>query len=251
MKDILGIIPARYASTRFPGKPLVTLGKMSMIERVYRAISDVLEHVLIATDDKRIQDHVESFGGEVVMTSEKHRSGTDRCAEAMEIYAGSRLTNFNIVLNVQGDEPFIRDDQIRSICECFTDKTVEIATLIKPIDDSRVIFDPNRPKVVVDAKDFAMYFSRSPIPFVRDLPADKWMNSHRFFQHIGMYAYRKDILQKLSMLKPGILERVESLEQLRWLEHGFRIKTAVTQYESFGIDTPADLENAKKLGLFE
>lgn len=250
METSLGIIPARYASTRFPGKPLVRLGEKSMISRVYDAVSSVMENLVVATDDRRIEAHVKEFGGQVVMTSEAHRSGTDRCAEALDIFEKQQLRKFNIVINIQGDEPFIRPDQIQSICDSFDKDTVDIATLMKRIENSDVIHDPNRPKIVADKAGFALYFSRSAIPFLRDVPTSEWVNSQIFYQHIGLYGYRSDVLRKLCQLAPGILEKAESLEQLRWLENGFRIKTALTEHESFGIDTPADLERASELGLF-
>ncbi len=248
--QILGIIPARYASTRFPGKPLADLGGKSMIRRVVQSASAVLSHVLVATDDDRIRSEVESFGGQVVMTDPLHASGTDRCAEALQIVSESSLTKFNVVVNIQGDEPFLRPDQLQAVCDSFDDENVDIATLIKPIETREIIFDPNRPKVVIDNRGFALYFSRSPIPYLRDVPDADWHSRHTYFQHIGLYAYRTGVLRKITSLPQSILERAESLEQLRWLGNGYRIKAIETAYESFGIDTPEDLERARRNGLF-
>jgi 3-deoxy-manno-octulosonate cytidylyltransferase (CMP-KDO synthetase) len=247
--NFLGIIPSRYASTRFPGKPLADIGGKTMIQRVYESVSGALKDVVVATDDERIFKEVRDFGGKAVMTSASHKSGTDRCAEALDIYEKDAETKFDVVINIQGDEPFIRTDQIRAIMNCFSDLNTEIATLIKKIDDNATVFNSNRPKVVINRNDFALYFSRSPIPAVRDAQNAEWHNKHTFYQHIGMYAYRSYVLHELSNLPQGTLEKAESLEQLRWLENGYRIKTALTEFDSYGIDTPADLENAIKLGL--
>lgn len=249
--NFLGIIPSRYASTRFPGKPLADIAGKPMIRRVYESVAGSLNDVIVATDDERIYNAVKNFGGRVVMTSPSHKSGTDRCAEALDIYEKSTSVTFDVVINIQGDEPFIRDDQIQAIRDCFSDVNTEIATLIKKIENNTVIFDPNRPKVVINKKNFALYFSRSPIPAIRDIENEKWHEKHIFYQHIGMYAYRSDVLRKLSSLPQGILEKAESLEQLRWLENGYKIKTALTKFESYGIDTPEDLEKAVKLGLIK
>jgi 3-deoxy-manno-octulosonate cytidylyltransferase (CMP-KDO synthetase) len=242
MTTFIGIIPARYASSRFPGKPLVDIAGKSMIQRVYERAASVIADVVVATDDNRIFQAVRNFSGFAVMTSEHHRSGTDRCAEALNLFSNTTGRKFDVVVNIQGDEPFIRPEQIDQLKNCFDDHMTQIATLIKPISNNEVVFDPNRPKVVVDINGFAMYFSRSPIPYLRDKDSSDWFGSYHFFQHIGMYAYRSDVLQLLTGLQPGILEKAESLEQLRWLENGYRIKTAITDIESYGIDTPADLE---------
>jgi 3-deoxy-manno-octulosonate cytidylyltransferase (CMP-KDO synthetase) len=247
----LGIIPARYASTRFPGKPLADIGGKSMIRRVYESASVVLQNVVVATDDPRIYDEVISFGGQSVMTLPDHQSGTDRCAEALDQIEKSSPLSFDVIINIQGDEPFIKAEQIRAIQSCFTSREeVQIATLIKEIEDHAIIFDPNRPKVVTDKSGFALYFSRSPIPYLRNSGEGDWLKHHVFYQHIGMYAYTSQVLRKISKLPRGTLEKAESLEQLRWLEHGYSIKTAVTELESYGIDTPEDLQRAIDQGLF-
>lgn len=251
MDTFIGIIPARYASSRFPGKPLADIAGKSMIQRVYERASACIEFVIVATDDFRIKNAVENFGGRVVMTSEKHKSGTDRCAEALQIINQKMESEFSVVINIQGDEPFIRSEQIDTIKDCFEDPSTQIATLIKPVEDKAVIFDPNKPKVIIDKFGFALYFSRSPIPYIRGTEKELWYKEHTFFQHIGLYAYRINILNTITDLPPGKLEKAESLEQLRWLENGFRIKTAVTSFESFGIDTPEDLVKAIAIGLID
>jgi len=238
------IIPARFLSTRFPGKPLAILGDKPIIQWVYENASKTIPHVYVATDDERIFDTVEAFGGKAVYTSPNHQSGTDRCAEAARKVA--ETLQVDVVINVQGDEPFIRPEQIEALKACFNTSETEIATLIKPITNAAEITNINRPKVVINKNQEALYFSRSPIPFVRDAKPEEWISRNTFYSHIGMYAYRFDVLQKLTQLPVGLLEKAESLEQLRWLENGFRIKTAPTTFENIGIDTPEDLENAKK-----
>ncbi|MFY9152459.1 MAG: 3-deoxy-manno-octulosonate cytidylyltransferase [Prolixibacteraceae bacterium] len=242
--NFIGIIPARYQSTRFPGKPLATLGDKLIVQWVYENAKKVLDHVYVATDDERIFQAVEAFGGKAVYTSADHQSGTDRCAEAARNL--SAQLKFDVVINIQGDEPFIRPEQVEGLKNCFNSPETEIATLIKPIVNATEITNINRPKVVISKNQDALYFSRSPIPFVRDSQPEEWIARNTFFSHIGMYAYRADVLQELTKLEVGILEKAESLEQLRWLENGYRIKTARTQFENIGIDTPEDLENAKK-----
>ena len=241
----IGIIPARYASTRFPGKPLAQLGGKCVIERVWEQVASVLDHVAVATDDQRIADVVWGFGGVAVMTRADHPSGTDRCREAFERLGGAE----DVVINIQGDEPFIQADQLRAIMQCFDDEATDIATLIKPFDPSRPVselINPNTPKVVVDAKMNARYFSRSVIPYVRGVEQRQWPASTQFYTHIGMYAYRADVLAQITRLPQSRLEKAESLEQLRWLENGYTIKTAVTTIETIGIDTPADLMRAEQ-----
>lgn len=249
MTSFLGIIPARFASTRFPGKPLADIKGKTMIQRVYEQASKALEQVVVATDDSKIVSAVENFGGKVVMTSETHQSGTDRCFEALQIVEKENDSLFDVVINIQGDEPFIRQDQIELLKKCFVEAHIDIATLVKQIENESIVFDPNKPKVILNNNQEALYFSRSPIPFVRGEKKEKWLDSHVFFQHIGMYAYRVKALREITSLKQSSLEKAESLEQLRWLENGYKIKTAITQYESFGIDTPADLKRALDLDL--
>ncbi|OFX53858.1 MAG: 3-deoxy-manno-octulosonate cytidylyltransferase [Bacteroidetes bacterium GWB2_41_8] len=241
----IGIIPARFQSTRFPGKPLVMLGEKPIIQWVYENAKKALDEVYVATDDERIFRAVEAFGGKAVYTSPNHQSGTDRCAEAAQKVA--EQLRFDVVINIQGDEPFIRPEQVEGLKACFDSPETEIATLIKPITNPEEISNINRPKVVINKKNEAMYFSRSPIPFVRDCKPEDWISRNTFFSHIGMYAYRFDILLELTKLPIGELEKAESLEQLRWLENGYRIRTAQTLFENIGIDTPEDLEQAKRL----
>ena len=239
----IGIIPARYASTRFPGKPLAMLGDMTVIERVYRQVSLVLDNVIVATDDTRIADAVTAFGGKAVMTSTEHRSGTDRCYEAYINNGG----NEDVIINIQGDEPFIHPNQIKSIMQCFDSDDTDIATLIRPFDKNlpfEKLQNPNSPKVVVGTDMKALYFSRSVIPYLRNIEQDKWPASHQYYTHIGMYAYKADVLARITKLPQSPLEIAESLEQLRWLENGFVIKTAISNIETIGIDTPQDLERA-------
>jgi len=239
-----GIIPARYASTRFPGKPLAMINGKPMIRRVYEQAQKSIETIFVATDDQRIFDVVAGFGGNAVMTSADHQSGTDRCAEAAEIITLRIGTPIDVVVNIQGDEPFIRPEQIELLKSCFDDETVEIATLVRKTGKGEDIFNPNQPKVVLDKSGNAIYFSRAAIPFIRNLGESLWSENHSFYKHLGLYAYTLTALKKITKLPAGTLEKAESLEQLRWLENGFRIRTATTEYESIGIDTPADLERA-------
>jgi 3-deoxy-manno-octulosonate cytidylyltransferase (CMP-KDO synthetase) len=240
----IAIIPARYQSTRFPGKSLALINNKSMIQWVYENVVNAVSDAWVATDDERIFNAVESFGGKAVETLSTHQSGTDRCAEAARIIAED--IDFDVVINVQGDEPFIQSQQIELLKSCFT-TDAEIATLIKRIETTEELFNPNRPKVVTDNCQNALYFSRSPIPFVRSTDNNNWLSQCTFWAHIGMYAYKTDVLQKISKLKHGVLEQAESLEQLRWLENGFKIKTAETLHQSIGIDTPEDLIQALQL----
>lgn len=241
----IAIIPARYASTRFPGKPLAQLGGQSVIERVYRQVSGVIEDVVVATDDERIYSAVEAFGGRVVMTSAEHRSGTDRCWEA---YC-KQDEQFDVVINVQGDEPFISASQLRAIISCFEDENTDIATLVKPFtkeDGLSALENPNTPKVVLDAKMRAIYFSRSVIPFLRGVEREQWLSHHTFYKHIGMYAFRSEVLEQITSLEQSVLEKAESLEQLRWLENGYKIGVGITEEETIGIDTTEDLQRAEE-----
>lgn len=238
----ISIIPARYASTRFPGKPLALLCGKSVIQRVYEKVSDIIEETWVATDDERIFNAVKDFGGKAVMTRNDHKSGTDRIEEAIEKIGG----DFDVVINVQGDEPFIQASQIKTVCDCFDDPSTEIATLGKPFgNDMDAVSNPNSPKIVVDKRGYAMYFSRSIIPFVRGKDKKEWPFSYPFLKHIGLYAYRRNVLKEVTQLPQGELEKAESLEQLRWLENGYRIKVGLTDVETVGIDTPEDLARAE------
>lgn len=247
--NFLGIIPARYASTRFPGKPLADINGKPMIQKVYEQTLKALDHVWVATDDERIEKAVKDFGGNVVMTSTEHQSGTDRIAEAVSIISKDSDISFDVVINIQGDEPFIQPEQINAVKTCFNNQETEIATLIKPIQIDDEIFDPNKVKVVVGNDMKALYFSRSPIPYLRGVDKEEWLNKGSFFKHIGMYAYRLKTLQEVTKLPQSKLELAESLEQLRWLENGYWIQTEITEHESIGIDTPEDLQRVKEMGL--
>jgi len=242
-----GIIPARYASSRFPGKPLVLIGNKPMIQRVYEQASKALGMVYVATDDKRIFESVMSFGGKAIMTSPDHMSGTDRCSEAVTTIMDETGKNIDVVINIQGDEPFIKPEQIRLLMECFDDETVELATLVRETAPEEDLFNPNQPKVILNSKRDAIYFSRAAIPFIRDTEMSNWSKNHIFYKHLGIYGYRTETLKKITRLERSPLEIAESLEQNRWIENGFCIRTAVTSSESIGIDTPDDLEKAKKL----
>lgn len=244
----LALIPARYASSRFPGKPLADIHGKPMIRRVYERCATVFgTDCYVATDDSRIQEAVRAFGGQVIMTSAAHRSGTDRCAEALD--TAERLTGhtFDIVVNIQGDEPFIATEQLEQIRGCFDDPATQIATLVKPFTPAENIFNENSPKVVLSSTGDALCFSRSAIPFLRGVPREEWQGKHTYYKHIGLYAYRSNVLRAVTKLPPSPLEKAESLEQLRWLENGYRIRTAVTTLESHAIDTPEDLRNVLTL----
>jgi 3-deoxy-manno-octulosonate cytidylyltransferase (CMP-KDO synthetase) len=238
---ILGIIPSRYASTRFPAKSLVDIAGKSMVQRVVEQVlkSTLITDVVVATDDQRIFDHVKEFGGNVCMTASDHQSGTDRCQEALQ---GQRDV-YDYVINIQGDEPFIQPSQIDQLAQLLDGKT-QLATLIKPIDQKDQINDSNVVKVVKNLIDEAVYFSRSPIPYQPNAVQSEWLSNHTYYKHIGIYAYRADILGQITQLPISMLEKAESLEQLRWIENGYCIKTAITQHESIGIDTPEDLKKA-------
>jgi len=240
---ILGIIPARFASTRFPGKPLIEIGGKTMIERVYIQSKKckLLSEVVVATDDNRIFDHVISFGGKAILTSENHQSGTDRCAEVADKY-----TDYDVVINIQGDEPFIDPEQIEVLCNCFLHQQAEIATLIRPITNVSILENANSPKVVINLNNEALYFSRSVIPFIRNQEKENWANHFPFYQHIGIYGYKTKTLKEIAGLKPSSLELAENLEQLRWLENGYKIKTAVSSHLSLSIDSPEDLKDIER-----
>jgi len=239
-----GIIPARYASSRFPGKPLVIIGNKTMVQRVYEQAlkSDIL--VYVATDDERIFEAVKKFGGNTVMTSPEHPSGTDRCAEAVDSIMKETGRQIDVVVNIQGDEPFIRPEQIDLLKSCFNDKKVQIATLIRKAAAGEDIFNPNQPKVILDHKGNAIYFSRAAIPYIRDSEAWEWSARHVYYKHLGLYAYKTEVLKKITKLPRSPLEKAESLEQNRWIENGFKIRCAATEWESIGIDTPEDLKRA-------
>ncbi len=245
-KKVVAIIPARFASTRFPGKPLVDLGGKPMIQRTYERVKSVdgFDRIVVATDDQRIFDAATAFGAEVMLTSETHLTGTDRCAEVL-----SRLGEaVDYVINIQGDEPFIEPEQLKEVAAGFS-SGAPILTLIKKITDQETLFNVNTPKVICDSEGHALYFSRQTIPFLRGVEPSDWLKKHTFYKHIGLYAYRADILPGLSALKPTSLELAESLEQLRWVQNGIRIKAIETQFETVGIDSPEDLEKIQKMGL--
>lgn len=242
--SFIGIIPARYASSRFPGKPLADIGGKPMIQHVYEKASKALSAVVVATDDARIFDAVEAFGGKAVMTSDQHRSGTDRCFEALI----NMQQSFDVVINIQGDEPFVKTEHIDVLKACFLSVETQIATLVKaftPDDGFESLFNANTPKVVLNNQLEALYFSRSIIPYYRNAPHTEWLQNQTYYKHIGMYAYRSDVLKQLTALSPSSLELAESLEQLRWLENGFRIKVSIVDFETIAVDTPDDLERAR------
>ncbi len=241
---IIGIIPARYASTRFPGKPLIQINGKSMIQRVYEqaAKSKLMTKIIIATDDDRIAEHAKSFGAEVVITKAEHPSGTDRCFEAYQLNG----QNFDYVLNIQGDEPFLDPEQIDSLAQgCAED--VEIATQMIKCTDHDVLFDKGEVKIILNSNKEALYFSRNVIPFIKGKDEKEWHKHFDYYRHVGMYAYRTDILEKITQLKPSALELAESLEQLRWVEHGYKIKCIETSFESHCVDTPEDIEKVMRL----
>ena len=241
----IAIIPTRYASSRFPGKPLAMLGGKPVIQRVWEQVSSVVDAAVVATDDERIAQAVESFGGRAIMTSPNHKSGTDRCWEAYQ----KQGEEFDVVINVQGDEPFIAHSQLCAIMACFEDENTDIATLVKPFaeeDGLSALENPNSPKVVLDNDSCAVYFSRSVIPYLRGVEREDWLKHHTFYKHIGMYAFRRDVLGEVTALPQSTLEKAESLEQLRWLENGYKIGVGISDVETVGIDTPEDLERAEE-----
>jgi len=238
----MAIIPARYASTRFPGKPLAVLGGKTVIQRVYEQVSSLLDEVYVATDDERIFQAVEAFGGRAVMTRADHKSGTDRIEEAAE-KIGSQA---DVIINVQGDEPFIQPSQIKTLMQLFDAPETQIGTLGKRFENIEGVENPNSPKIVTDNRGFALYFSRSPIPFVRGKERSEWLANYPFLKHLGIYAYRREVLREVTQLPQGNLEKAESLEQLRWLENGYRIRVGLTDVETVGIDTPEDLKRAEE-----
>jgi 3-deoxy-manno-octulosonate cytidylyltransferase (CMP-KDO synthetase) len=241
--NILGIIPARYASTRFPGKPLVDISGKTMIQRVYEQAKKCssFADVVVATDDDRIFDHVLGFDGKAVMTSSEHQSGTDRCAEV-----ASKHPEYDIIINIQGDEPYIDPEQITKLAACFNDPGTQIATLVKKIHTVEELHNANSPKVLINKLSEAIYFSRSPLPHIRGQEPQNWLNYYTYFKHIGIYGYRADVLQQITKLPVSSLEKAESLEQLRWIENGYKIKVAETELETVAVDTPEDLNKLGK-----
>ncbi len=235
------IIPARYASTRFPGKPLALLSGKPIIQHVYEQVNQVIKDVWVATDDQRIFETVNTFGGKAVMTRKDHKSGTDRIEEAAE----KIQTQADIIINVQGDEPFIQPSQIETLCELFKHPQTQIATLGKPFEGIEAVKNTNSPKIVTNYQGFALYFSRSVIPFVRGIEENEWLEHFPYLKHLGIYAYRREILKEITKLPMSSLEKAESLEQLRWLQNGYRIRVGITNVETIGIDTPKDLERAE------
>lgn len=243
--NFIGIIPARYASTRFPAKPLAMLGGKPVIQRVYEQVSKSMDAVYVATDDQRIYQAVEQFGGKVVMTDTDLKSGTDRCQQAYQRIGET----YDVIVNIQGDEPFIQSAQLDTIRKCFDDPDTQIATLVKPFTPEQgfeALANVNSPKVVVDKNMRAIYFSRSIIPYIRKGEQKDWMTMHTYYKHIGLYAYRAEVLAEITALPQSSLEIAESLEQLRWIENGYTIKVGVTDIETIGIDTPEDLARAER-----
>ena len=238
----LCIIPARYASTRFPGKPLALLNGKTILQRVWERVSPYFEETIVATDDERIARAVADWGGKFAMTSTNHRSGTDRCGEVLAKMPQNLRPD--VVVNVQGDEPFVHPNQLKALRSAFDNPQTQIATLATPISDPSVLHNPNSPKIAVSEQGFALYFSRSVIPYIRGKA--QWLGQFPFLKHIGLYAYTADTLEQIVQLPPSPLEIAESLEQLRWLEHGFRIRVKVTPHETIGIDTPEDLQCAQE-----
>ena len=237
----IGIIPARYASTRFPGKPLALLGGKTVIQRVYEQATAVLEEAYVATDDERIYNTVGQFGGRAVMTRSDHKSGTDRIEEAAETID----TDADVIINIQGDEPFIQKSQLETLIKLFDNSETQIGTIGKHFEDMEAVMNPNSPKIVLDRRGFALYFSRSVIPHVRGREQSEWLQHFPYLKHLGLYAYRREVLREITQLPQSPLEKVESLEQLRWLENGYRIRVGLTDVETVGIDTPEDLHRAE------
>ena len=247
--NVLILIPARYASTRFPGKPLAEIGGKPMIQHVVEKAQLVSQDAFVATDDQRIYDRVVGFGGKVVMTSADHKSGTDRCCEAYRHIVADYRKTYDVVVNIQGDEPFIQPSQLNAVKACFEDSTTQIATLVKPFtadEPFAVLENVNSQKVVVNKNWNALYFSRSIIPYQRNADREDWLKGHTYYKHIGLYAYRTEVLREITALPQSSLELAESLEQLRWLENGYKIKVGISEVETIGIDTPQDLKHAEE-----
>ena len=242
MTRILALIPARYGSSRFPGKPLALVHGKPMIQRVYEQTVKAFPNACVATDDERIYNAVKDFGGKAVMTSESHNSGTDRCFEALKNYCAESGESFDVVINVQGDEPYIQPQQLEQLGSCFNDSSVELATLVKRICSKEELLNNNSPKVILDKNSDAIYFSRTPIPFSRDVEVtDEYVKETTFYRHIGLYGYRVGTLAKICAMPQGFLEKTEKLEQLRWIENGLKIRVAETHFETHAVDTPEDL----------
>ena len=245
--NVLGVIPARYGSTRLEGKPLIDLCGKPMIQHVYEQTKKLLEHVVVATDDERIVKVVQDFGGDVVMTSKDHNTGTNRCLEAYRVFSNRKSLDFDVIVNIQGDEPLLDPEQIRLLISCFNDGVTEMATLVIPVKETDDTFADNGVFVVIDRLKNALYFSRSVIPFVRDTDKREWTKAHTFYKHIGMYAFKPNSLIEFASLEQTNLEIAESLEQNRWLENGKKIKVEITEFESIGVDTEEDVEKVRKI----
>lgn len=241
----IAIIPARFASTRFPGKPLALLDGKPIIQRVYERVVNLFDETFVATDDERISQAVKQFGGNVILTSPNHKSGTDRCWEAISKIGSDK---YDVVINIQGDEPFVHPTQIQLLKDCFNNPNTQIATLVKPFDSDatlETLQNPNSPKVVLGTDMRALYFSRSVIPYIRGNEQSEWLHTHTFYKHLGLYAYKTEVLKEITQLQQSELEKAESLEQLRWLENGYHIQVGITNHETVGIDTPEDLIKAE------
>lgn len=243
----LALIPARYGSTRFPGKPLAKIQGKPMIQHVYEKSAAIFAHTFVATDDERIASAVELFDGKYILTSDKHQSGTDRCAEALAKAEKETKLHFDVVINIQGDEPFIASEQLNLVASCFEKQQTDIATLVKKVDKQTDLFDTNKPKVVLGRNGNAIYFSRTPIPYLRNYEESQWLQQHCFYKHLGLYAYRSHILKEITQLAQTPLELAESLEQLRWIENGYIIHTKITETENMAVDTPADLKQIEEM----
>lgn len=242
--NILAIIPARYQSSRFPGKPLVDIHGKSMVQRTYEQAlkANSLSKVVVATDDERIFNHVKSFGGDVVMTSTEHPSGSDRCNEAVHLIQKVTGITYDVTINVQGDEPYIKPEQINLLADCFKNLETEIATLVKKVSTTQELFSPSIAKVLLNKNNEAICFSRQAIPHIRQIPEADWLKHHTFYKHIGIYGYRTAVLEKITQLAPSAIENAEALEQMRWIENGYKIKVAETEFDSKAVDTPEDLK---------
>lgn len=245
--NVLGIIPARFGSTRLEGKPLKDIGGKTMIQRVYEQSSKALDHVYVATDDKRIEEEVLRFGGKVVLTSENHTTGTNRCLEAFDLIQKNHEIPFDVIINIQGDEPLLDPKQITQLAACYEDKETSMATLIMPITKGTELISESDVYVVITSQQKALYFSREVIPHVRGIKRKHWTDHHTYYKHIGMYGFTPEAIHKFASLQPTNLEKAESLEQNRWLEHGYEIKVAITDHDSISVDTPADLEKVREM----